>query len=84
MEKDDKEIKDELLRAAYHALRSFQFGNQSIELAKVVADKIEELIEISPSQVNQGANEELRISDALALIGKEYPRFKLVLDDQEC
>ena len=50
MEKDDKEIKDELLRAAYHALRSFQFGNQSMELAEVIADKIEELIEISPSQ----------------------------------
>lgn len=31
-----------LLRAAFHALRSYQFGNGSTELAKSTADAIEE------------------------------------------
>jgi hypothetical protein len=31
----------ELLHAAYHALRSYEYGNGSPELAKAAADRIE-------------------------------------------
>jgi hypothetical protein len=36
-----KESKRDLLVAAYHALRSYQFGNSSPDLAQSIADKIE-------------------------------------------
>jgi hypothetical protein len=32
---------DPLLRAAFHALRSYQYGNASPDLAKEIADKLE-------------------------------------------
>lgn len=35
-----------LLRAAYNALRSYQYGNKSTELAEEVADEIEEAIDM--------------------------------------
>jgi len=35
------EHRNELLGSAYHALRSYQYGNTSEELAEGIADKIE-------------------------------------------
>ncbi len=36
---------DKLLLAAYHALRSYQYGNSATELAEGIADKIQEFLE---------------------------------------
>ena len=42
---------EKLLKAAYAALRSYQYGNQSTELAKSTADAIDKyLSEIASSQ----------------------------------
>lgn len=39
-----------LLTAAYHALRSYQYRNQSSELAEEVADQIEKVIDLPLSK----------------------------------
>jgi len=44
-EESHKTKTEKLLTAAYHALRSYQYGNASTELAEGIADKIQEFLE---------------------------------------